>query len=67
MVTKSRQGWTELAWRWVVQAFMVSVKVSFDATFLWMVLVHMFAVTVVAAESVHLGKNTAYHEKQKEK
>lgn len=64
LLSESGQRRTSLTRARVVQTFVVSVQWSLHATLGGVVLVHVLAVAVIAAESMHLSKDTAHHQKQ---
>ncbi|KAH9392730.1 hypothetical protein TYRP_005817 [Tyrophagus putrescentiae] len=67
VVSKGGQGRALLSGAGVVEALVVAVEVALDAALRRVVLVHVLAVAVVAAEAVHLGEGGADHQQQDEK
>ncbi len=66
VVSKGGQGRALLSGAGVVEALVVAVEVALDAALRRVVLVHVLAVAVVAAEAVHLGEGGADHQQEDE-
>ena len=66
MVSEGGQGRALLSGAGVVEALVVAVEVALDAALRRVVLVHVLAVAVVAAETVHLGEGGADHQQEDE-
>lgn len=52
---------------WIWKTFMIFVQLTRNATLLGIVLIHMFAIAMIATESMHLSKDTTDCQQQQEK